>query len=271
MPDIAEFITVDTPLDDLAPIHIPHPRGLTDGTTITVGQQRAWIGEQLRHREDAERWRARTARIAAEQAAAEQAERDRQAAELAAAEAVPDSGEIDPAEIDADPEVAALEERIASGDTKVTEAQLAKVRTEAAGRVRFVRLRGKFAERKARKDAEQLERVQAAAAEQHAREALAGHLDADLAPLQDEAVRAVAALVQAVEGRNATLRRLVHLPAAQRVRGAATSTGGGRLGSPDMVPLPEGRILPIPVDALIGQVTSRATEKARAQDGDTAA
>jgi hypothetical protein len=81
----------------------------------------------------------------------------------------------------------------------------------------------------------------------------------------------VAALVRAVEGRNATLHRLVRLPAAQRVRGAATSTGGGRLGTPDVVPLPEGQIVPVSLHALLERVTSRATEQARAQDGDTAA
>lgn len=241
--------------DGLRPIHIPSRTGKTQGTTITVADQRRQLAEQQRKQEEAERWRARRVRIAAEQAEQEQAEQEAAAAERTALDALPSSDEASAAEIDADPEVAALEERIASGDGTVSEAQLTKVRTAAAGRVRFARLRGAFADRKARLDAEQVEREHAAAAEAHAREVLAGHTDAALVPLYDEAVAAVSALVEATQGRNETLWRLVNLPTAQRVRGInrVNLTPAGAV-----VPLPEGAIAPVQTDLIVQRVLGRA-------------
>ncbi|WP_214365617.1 hypothetical protein [Pseudonocardia sp. H11422] len=229
--------------DDLAPIHVPGRNG-SQGVTITVADQRRQLADEQRRAEEAERQRARSARLAAEKAAAEDAERARRAAERDALDELP----VDDAEIDADEEVATLEERIASGDESVTEAALTKARTAAAGRVRFAKLRAKAAERRARRDAEQLEREQAAAAIEHARAALAGYTDADLVPVFDEAARAVAALVEAAQGRNSELYRLVLLPAAERVRGVVTAN---LTPTSAVVPMPEGPVAPVDVVGLV--------------------
>ncbi|WP_344252787.1 hypothetical protein, partial [Pseudonocardia hydrocarbonoxydans] len=76
-----------------------------------------------------------------------------------------DAQPVTDADLADDPAVAAIEARIAAGDAKVTADQLAAARTDAAGRLRFDRLRGLLAERAARQVAEDQERERAAAAE----------------------------------------------------------------------------------------------------------
>jgi hypothetical protein len=169
-------------------------------------------------KDDLHRVAAETEERARAERAAEQAEAERLAAEeRAALDAVP----IDD-EVDADPEVVEVEERIAAGDESVSAEHLAEARNVAAGRIRFARLRQLAADRKARRDAEQLAREQAAAAEVHAREALAPYAPAALVEKYDAAVAGLRAYAEAVEERNAELRRLVRLPQAERHVGAVS-------------------------------------------------
>jgi hypothetical protein len=185
-----------------------------------VDDQPAYLAEQ-EERDRAEqavasaaaRARREAAREAAEQAAAEQAAADR-----AALDAVPVDDDVD-----ADPAVVELEERVAAGDPEVTAEQLADERIAAAGRVRFARLRKLAADRQARRDAEAAERAAAEAAEQHAREQLAPYAPAALVPLYDAAVAALVAYADAIDERNAHVRRLATLPAAERHRGAGVT------------------------------------------------
>lgn len=123
------------------------------------------------------------------------------------------------AEVDADPAVAELEARIAAGDDEVTAEQLAAERTAAAGRVRFGWLRALYDANVARQLAEQVELDRAAAAEQHAREALAPYTPAALVEKYDAAVAGLRAYADAIEERNAVVRGLVTLPREQRHRG----------------------------------------------------
>jgi hypothetical protein len=129
-------------------------------------------------------------------------------------------------EVDQDPAVVELEQRIASGDQTVTAEDLAEERTRAAGRVRFGRLRGVFRDREERKAAEAEEVRQAEAADKRAREELAPYAPAELAAKYDAAVAAVKALGEALDSRNAVLRRLCRLPHAERPRGASTDRHG---------------------------------------------
>lgn len=130
-----------------------------------------------------------------------------------------DAQPVTDADLADDPAVAAIEARIAAGDAEVTADQLAAARTDAAGRVRFARLRAMFDERAARQIAADRERERAAAAEQHARETLAPYAPAELVPLYDDAVRALRAYAEAIHERNAAVRRLVTLPRTERHRG----------------------------------------------------
>ncbi|MFR9803140.1 hypothetical protein ACL02T_12655 [Pseudonocardia sp. RS010] len=133
---------------------------------------------------------------------------------------------VDVDELSADPEVAALEQRILDGDETITADQLADARVAAAGRSMFGRLRARLAERQARAAADQLAAEQAAAAEEHARAALAPYAPAELVGLYDRAVEALRAYSAAVEGYNATLHELVGLSAEQRHAGASRDRHG---------------------------------------------
>ena len=162
------------------------------------------------------------------------------------------------ADLDADPAVAEIEARIVAGDDTVTAEQLAATRAEAAGRVRFARLRALLAERTARRDAEQVEREQAEAAIEHARAALAGHTDEALVPLFDAAEEALRALVQAAEGRNRELLRLVGLPRVERVRGVDANAVNRHGPWAARVPLPEGDVDYVEPGPLLSRLLNRA-------------
>lgn len=186
-----------------------------------------------------------------EQAQAALADEQARADEAAAAARLT----VSDADIDADPQVRKLEERVMAGDAKVTVEQVADERAMAAGRVRFGRLAQVAKERKARRDAEQLEAEQAAAAEQHAREVLAPFPAAEVAARYDAAVAAVAALVKVCEGRNSALYGLCRLPAVGRVRGVVTAnlTPGSAV-----VPLDGVKHAPVPTDQLAGRAMTAA-------------
>lgn len=184
--------------------------------------------------------------------------------EITAAErAQLDAQPVSDADLADDVEVRDIEARIAAGDTKVTAAELAAARTDAAGRVRFARLRGLLAERIARRDAEQVEREQAAAAIERARDALAGHTDAELVSLFDAAEAALDALTRAVVDRNRELVRLVALPVADRVRGVDARAVGQHGPQAARLPLPEGEVRTVQFDTLIRAVLERAGISAR--------
>lgn len=137
--------------------------------------------------------------------------------QLAAEEAERVALVVTDADVSADPEVAELEGRLVDGEDIPAE-QVAEVRAAARARVRFARLRDLAANRKARRDAAQLEREQAAAAEEHARAALTPYTPVAMIPLYDDAVRAVRAYTEALDGRNKALVDLATLPSAQRHR-----------------------------------------------------
>lgn len=225
----------------------------TFGDTFARRRNRATAAPVATREDATDPWQARRALIAEKQAERDHDEQEAAAAERARVDALP----VTDPEIDADPAVAELERRIADGDTSVTAAQLAKERTAAEGRARHGRLRGWFADRAARKDAEQLELEQAEAAEQHARDALAAHSPAVLVERYDAAVDALRALAATLDARNATVLDLVRLPPAERVRGAeldpGMQEGGPRLPLDGMVHRPQ----------LPGEVITRALRAAR--------
>lgn len=157
-----------------------------------------------------------------ERTAAARDEQRRQALEADALAELP----VSDAEVDADEQVRELEARVADGDEDVTAEQLADVRTAAAGRVRFAKLRARHAERVAHREAAEQDRRDAIEAEVRAREALAPYTPAALVPLYDAAVAALSAYAEAVEQRNGVLSGLIALPPARRHRGAVPGVYG---------------------------------------------
>lgn len=161
-------------------------------------------------------------RTRAEREAAIAAKRDQTTAtardlELEARRTVPAS---DTAAVDADPEVAELEQRVVDGDDTVTLDEVDHARTEATGRTRFAALKARAAERKA---AEQAERDAAARRDANleaARQALAPFAPARFAAAYDKAVAALDDLVALGQGHDAEVRRLATLPPDQRPDGA---------------------------------------------------
>ena len=141
-------------------------------------------------------------------------EQRRAAAARAALDAVPDSAEPG---IDADPEVAALEERVAAGDESVTDRDLAKARTAAEGRSRWARLRQLAADRKERLAAEKAEEERVRRVTDNARTALSYFTNDLLVEKYDAAARAVEDLAAFLADRNREVHRLATAPAAERV------------------------------------------------------
>lgn len=163
-------------------------------------------------------------RSRAEREAAIQAKRDQAAVgardlELEDRRTVPTSWAAD---VDTDPEVAELEQRVVDGDDTITPDQVDQARTEATGRTRFAALKARA---QAKRDAEAAERdaeARRAANLDAARQALAPFTPARFAEAYDTAVRALDDLVALGQGHDGEVRRLAALPADERPEGAVS-------------------------------------------------
>lgn len=169
------------------------------------------------------------------QAAERQAAADQAAALAAKQRAAADALPIDDPDVDTDDDVAALEERIAAGDDRVTEKQLADARVKAAGRVRFARLRKVADDRKARRAADAERARLAEEFAEHARGVLAEFTPAALVEPYDRAVAALREYAEAIRGRNESLGSLVAYPGAREYGAVPASNTGAASRSAKLV------------------------------------